>query len=295
MKTALIVNPVSGQGRSLRILPRTVVWCRNQGIDFMHYTTEQPGDGTRLARLARLEGAERLIVLGGDGTVNEVGQALIGSEAVMGVLPGGSGNDFLKMLVKERTLEAALQAAFLGKPRAIDVGLLSGRPFFNTVGIGFDAEVAALAKQSKALSGIMRYLSAVFQVWRNLRSYPLDLEIDNVKFSQTVTLICIGNGRSSGGGFFLTPQARLDDGLFDICVMDKLPRRQIFNYLPRALKGTHVRLEGVRIYRSRKIVVRSAGGFPVHIDGEPLPEPLEKLEIMLDRRKINVAMADGMP
>jgi YegS/Rv2252/BmrU family lipid kinase len=291
MKTALIVNPVSGHGRSVSLLPDVAEWSRKQGVEFKLYTTSASGDGIRLARLAALDGAERVVVLGGDGTINEVGQALAGTQVGLGVLPGGSGNDFLKMLTQKRDIETALTTAFRGNLYPIDVGSVNGKPFLNAVGVGFDAEVAARAAEQKSPAGFPGYLLAVFRVWRAFRPFELEIELDQLKLTQTVTLVCVGNGRSTGGGFHLNPTARLDDGLLDVCIIQALPKAKIFAYLPRALKGTHVRLEGVRLYRSRRIVIRSKADFPVHLDGEVMP-PIGKLEIVLDSRKIKVAADD---
>jgi YegS/Rv2252/BmrU family lipid kinase len=290
MKTALIVNPASGHGRSLSLLPKTVKWCQDNQIEFKLYTTAEPGDGVRLGRIARLDGHERIVVLGGDGTVNEVGQTVAGTDIVLGVLPAGSGNDFYKMLGKHRDFTHALKTAFQGNYALADVGMVNGRLFFNAVGAGFDAYVAARAAEQRALTGFLNYLWAVFKVWRVFQPLALDIELDQLKLSQSVTLVSVGNGRSTGGGFYLTPAARLDDGLFDICLIQGVPKRKIFSYLPRALKGTHVRLEGVRIYRSRRVVIRSKGSFPVHVDGEVMPGEQNKLEITVENRKLKVAV-----
>ena len=289
MKTALIVNPASGRGKSLSLLPKVIDWCTKQKIEFKLMTTSGPGDATRLARAARFDGFERIVVLGGDGTINEVGQAICGTDIVLGIIPAGSGNDFFKMISRRRRQDEHLKIAFYGLPRKVDVGLVNGRPFFNAVGVGFDAEVAAIAAKSKFLSGIWVYLAAVFKVWRTFTPFPVDVEIDHLKINQAITLVCVGNGRSTGGGFYLAPQAAFDDELFDVCIIEGIPKMKIFSYLPRALKGTHVRLPGVRIYRSRRVVIKSGARLPVHIDGEVVAEPPEKLEIMFDRRKLNVA------
>lgn len=292
MKAGIIVNPVSGRGKSLGLLPKVIAWCQNEGIEFRIYPTTEVGDGANQARIALQAGFERIVVLGGDGTINEVGGALFETEAVMGVLPGGSGNDFIKMLGKKVDFKESLKIAFLGLPHEVDVGLANGRPFFNVVGIGFDAQVAAEASKSKSLSGIWVYLKAVLKVLRKYRPVPLEIELDRLKLTQNVTLVSVGNGRASGGGFFLTPQAKFDDGLFDICLMEFLPKSRVFSVLPRALRGTHVRLDGVRVYRSRRIVIKSTEGFPVHIDGEAQPELLDKLEITMDKRKLKVSIAE---
>lgn len=291
MKIALIVNPVSGRGRSLGLLPKVVAWSKKNNIQFRTLTTQQAGDGVKLGRLALGERHDRIVVLGGDGTINEVGQAMAGTPCVMGVLPGGSGNDFFKMLGNGKDLQMAIRTAFLGDGQPIDIGLANGRPFFNAVGIGFDAEVAARAMESKIFSGTWVYLSAVFKVLKKFKPYEFNIELDQFKLTEPVTLSCVGNGRWTGGRFMLTPQAHLDDSLFDICIIEGVPRRRIFRYLPRAIKGTHIRLEGVRMFRSRKVVVRSKEKFPVHIDGE-VATSMEKLEIVLDKRKLIVAFAD---
>jgi len=290
MKTALIVNPASGHGKSISLLPRVVKWCQNNRVEFKLYTTAEPGDGVRLGRIARLDGCERMVVLGGDGTINEVGQTIAGTDIILGVLPAGSGNDFYKMLGQHRNFEHALKTAFMGNHIQADVGSVNGRLFFNAVGSGFDAYVAAKASEQRMLTGFINYLWAVFKVWKVFKPLTLDIELDQLKLTQSVTLVCVGNGRSTGGGFYLTPTARFDDGLFDICIIQGLSKAKIFAYLPRTMKGKHVRLEGVRIYRSRRVIIRSQERFPVHVDGEIMNDSRNKLEITIDSRKIKVAV-----
>lgn len=292
MRMALILNPAAGRGRSLDILPRVISWARKQKITFDFFSTAGPGDAVRLVRLCKFRRMERIIVLGGDGTVNEVGSALLDSNIVLGVIPAGSGNDFYRMLGNNGRLESGFKTAFFGEPKLVDVGLINGRPFFNSVGIGFDAEVARQASRStRRLPGIMVYLSAIFKTLPHLKPIDVDLELDKFRTETRATLVCVGNGRSSGGGFILTPQARIDDGLFDICLIEPLPRRRIFTYLPRTLKGTHVRLPGVRVFRSKRIAIRSPMKLPVHIDGEALGDGIDDMEFFMDSRKLNVAMA----
>lgn len=292
MKTAVIFNPAGGRGRSLDILPKVVAWAEKQNVAFELFTTTRPGDGVRLAKLCKFKRFEQVIVIGGDGTINEVGSVLKGTGIVMGVIPGGSGNDFYKMLGNNGRPENGFKTAFFGVPHEVDVGLVNERPFFNTVGIGFDADVALRANLSTGMPGILGYLVAVFQSWRNLEPVELEMKLDKYKFTAKVTLVCIGNGRSSGGGFYLTPQARFDDGLFDICLIEAMPRSKIITYLPRTLNGSHIRLPGVRMYRSRKIVISSHQKFPVHIDGESLAAAIDLAEFTMESKKLKVAVAE---
>ena len=292
MKNAVIVNPVSGQRRSLRILPKLVSWANDRNIEFKVFTTNRPGEATRLARLAMFDGFNRIVVVGGDGTINEVGQATLGSKIPLGIIPGGSGNDLYRMFGGKMSLEESFANAFEGEAHDIDVGVASGNLFFNAIGIGFDAQVAARVPEYKKLTGTLRYLAGVIHVWRHFTPIKLDIELDSVKVSHDVTLVCIGNGRTTGGGFHLTPQALLDDGLFDICIIEGVSKSKIFKYLPRTIKGTHVRLPGVRVFRSRRVVIKASEPFPVHIDGEIMKPYPDKLEITFEKRKLKLAMPE---
>lgn len=291
MKNGVILNPVSGRGRSLRVMPKIIKWADENRQEFELFTTTAPGDGVRLGKLCRFKQFDRVIAVGGDGTVNEVATALAGSDIVLGIIPGGSGNDFYKMLGNNGNRKNGFETAFKGKPRRVDIGLINGRPFFNSVGIGFDAEVARRASQYTAISGMLVYLVAVFQSWRNLKPIEVEIEIDKVKIESKITLLCVGNGRSSGGGFYLTPHADFDDGLLDICIIEALPKSKIFTYLPRTLNGSHVRLPGVKVYRAKKILVSSYREFPIHIDGELVATPVKKTEFRIDTRKLKIATA----
>lgn len=298
MKYAIILNPVSGNGRSLRILPKIIDWAEKRNsadvIDFELFMTIAPGDGIKLARICRFRRFGKVIVVGGDGTVNEVGSELVGSETVMGVIPGGSGNDFYKMLGNDGRLIGGFETAFFGNPHDVDTGLINRRPFFNSVGIGFDAEVAVRASQAKSLSGMPVYLSALLRSLRNLHAIELQIEMDRIRIETKAILVCVGNGRSSGGGFYLTPHASFDDGFFDICIIEAMPKSKVLRYLPRTLNGSHVRLSGVRIYRSKNVAISSNEEFPMHIDGEPVISVnggVKSAEFEMDPRKLKVAVA----
>ncbi|UCC81092.1 MAG: diacylglycerol kinase family lipid kinase [Candidatus Zixiibacteriota bacterium] len=289
MRYAVILNPSSGNGRAFDVLLKLHKWTRKNRIAFEFFSTTGPGDGYKLGRHCRLERFERIIVVGGDGTINEVGSALLGSNITLGIVPGGNGNDFFKMIGTNGSLDHAFHTAFFGKPWAVDVGTINNKPFFNSVGVGFDAEVAEIVDKNENVSGILAYLLAVFKALRNLKPKKVEIDLDGTVLSKEITLICIGNGRSSGGGFYLTPSALIDDGFFDICVIGALSKGRIFRYLPRTLNGSHIRLDGISIYRSRKISIRSRSSLPVHIDGEPLDPSPRQLDFRFNKEKILVA------
>jgi diacylglycerol kinase (ATP) len=292
MRYAVILNPVSGNGKALDILPKLYKWISKNRMEFEFFSTTGPGDGYKLGRYVRRERFDRAVVVGGDGTINEVGSALLGSNTVMGVLPGGKGNDFFKMIGTDGRLDSAFHTAFFGAPHKIDVGIINNKPFFNSVGVGFDAEVAEIVVKNEKASGMWAYLLAVFKAWRNLHPVTIEIELDGTVLRRDITLVCVGNGCSSGGGFYLTPSARVDDGLFDVCVIKRLSRGKIFQYLPRTLNGSHIRLDATAIYRCKKVIVKSRSKLPVHVDGEPLQPSPRKIEFRFNDEKILVAMGN---
>jgi YegS/Rv2252/BmrU family lipid kinase len=248
--------------------------------DFVH--TRAPGQGTGLALQAALEGYERVVAMGGDGTTNEVANGLLqaaeqGREAVLGVIPAGSGNDFAYGVGIPRHLERACQRLADGQLRTVDVVRVTvdGQPriFDNSAGIGYDADVLLETRKITRLRGFLLYLWAVLRVWANNGRwpYPMSITVDGRPLpQQALTLITIANGPRAGGGFFLTPDARIDDGWLDICVAAPVGRLEILWLLPKTLNGTHVHARQITMLRGKRVVVEGARGLPGHMDGEVL-------------------------
>jgi YegS/Rv2252/BmrU family lipid kinase len=280
MRTRLIVNPTSDQGHTLAVLPHINGILGQLSLDFDVVQTEAPGHAVDLTRQAVAEGVERVVAVGGDGTCNEVANGLISiaakeSPAILGLIPSGSGNDWAVAL--GIPLDIALACAVLknGSAHVIDMGRVTVdgtvRFFVNMVGLGLDAEVAQDTRRTTWLRGSPRYLLSVFKVlvagqW----PYPTEFCYNGQQRQQSLVLIAVGNGTRAGGGFLLTPEAKMDDGLFDICHAAQMSRLSLLNLLPKTLKGTHIFDPKVTMARSDKIVVMAANGIPGHIDGETL-------------------------
>lgn len=285
----LVVNPVSGRGKSIDMLPEIDNIFSNIDVKTDIHITENPQQATEIVRIASRCGYKRIAAVGGDGTVNMVAAGLLGTNSILGVIPCGTGNDFFKMLKIDNDLENICRTAAFGDKIDLDVGVINDRPFFNMLGIGFDAEVAKEANKMDSNLGLFTYLSAVFKVWRRFPTFDIKLRIDSYEVDHQVMLVAVGIGRSTGGGFLLTPQALANDGKFDVCVIKKTSRLNIFSILRKVLKGSHVRLPETRVYRCRQLQVSSDKALPIHYEGETFSSSNGRLSIKMSSNKLRVA------
>lgn len=287
----LICNPTAGRGRAGKLLPEVRAFLKNQGVETDVAVTRAAREATTLAAEAVAAGVALVIAMGGDGTLQEVGQGLVAARPSangnadatrLGVIPVGTGNDFAKMLAATPDWRAACTRIANGQTRRVDVGRVNGRVFLNNVGIGFDAQVGIEAQKIHWLRGQAVYLAALARnMLLSYRTPAVSVHLDDEQVKQSITLLTIGNGRCSGGGFWLTPQAEVDDGLFDICLVRGLSKLQMLALVPKAMQGTHVTAEPVRMTRARKVTITSAEPLPVHADGEILYTDAHQLTVEL--------------
>jgi YegS/Rv2252/BmrU family lipid kinase len=196
----------------------------------------------------------------------------VGRDLALGVLPVGSGNDYVKALGIGTDLGRALEVLAAGKVRVVDAGEVNGVRFNNALGVGFDAEVAAGAARAPAyLGGTGRYLWSVGQLLRGFRCHEATLRLDGGEVVVTETiLVAVALGTTSGARFRLAPEARLDDGLFDVVWSEEVSRAEVLRLIPAALGGTVLRHPKVHLARAREVEVELAKEVPAHVDGEIL-------------------------
>ena len=278
-----IVNPRAGRGSGRKILAPLQEQLRKRGAEHAIALTRGPGDATSLARAAA---GSVIVAVGGDGTVNEVANGLSGSGRILGIVPTGSGNDFIKSIGISRNLAQALDVVFSGNVRAVDVGMVqcgngnsSLRCFVNGVGIGFDAAVAARTAEIRHVKGTALYLAAVLQTLRSFSAPVFHLRVDEHRQESRNLLIAVGNGTCAGGGFYLTPDAQVDDGILDLCIVDDLPISKILRLIPKVMRSNHRDAEGVTFMKGRSIALRSDTPFFVHADGEIVGRNVREVEI----------------
>jgi YegS/Rv2252/BmrU family lipid kinase len=268
-----IINPVSGTGADPTVASRRVAMLRDaatrRGIDVEIHLTERAGHARDLATAAVRSGAPLVIAWGGDGTINEVGAALIRTATVLGVVPAGSGNGLAAALAVPRDPAVAVAAAFDGSTSTIDAGMMAGRPFFNIGGVGFDAHIARLFNQrSPGSRGGWPYVT--IGVREGCRYTALDYRVSFDDHPRTVRalLIAFANGREYGLGARIAPQAQLDDGVLDATVVED--RSVIARFLDApylAFAAAH-RARGVTVSQIRKATIEADGPIAFHVDGE---------------------------
>jgi YegS/Rv2252/BmrU family lipid kinase len=271
----LVVNLIAGQGRCKALFPQVKQELDRRGIDYdLHYTNE-PLEATDVARMGIEAGFRCIVAMGGDGTVNEVTNGLVGSEATLAVIPAGTGNDFIRMVGIPSDPRKAIDVLTNGEERRIDLGYVVGnRYFINGVGIGIDAQVARDVLKMERLRGPVAYIvAAVREVFR-FRTFPITVR--GVDWEENLECISVGiaNGKYCGGGFKLAPRAEVDDGLIDLSAIEDFPRLERLVRLPQARKGTHLGLPEVHYRQAEEVTVSSPAKLVAHIDGEPyeLPE-----------------------
>jgi len=246
--------------------------------------TQFAGHGVTLAEEAAADGAEGVVAIGGDGTVNEVVNGLLrvpeAKRPAFGVVPDGTGNDFGFLLgLRPGDLDGAARVLAAGATRVLDAGEVNGRFFANNVGLGFDGSVAEAAAKVRYLKGFAAYLWSVFTVLRTWENFTLTLTADGRTIVGRAFLAAVANGPRSGGGFLLAPEAKPDDGLFDVCRIGDLGKGEALRNLPKAIDGSHVGLPWATILRAREVVLASDRPLTAHVDGNLAtgvahPEPL---------------------
>jgi diacylglycerol kinase (ATP) len=298
-KTKVILNPTAGRGAGAQLSPQIEARLRDDGLDFELATTNAPGHATILAREAVTQGQDLLLAVGGDGTFNEVLNGLMQAGGtpdgvVLGILPIGTGNDMAYGVGLPLDWQQACDVVGRGSSRVLDVGHVRSDDdaalfFGNGVGIGFDAIVNIESRKLKRLRGFPLYFVALMRTLIAYYHAPVTtIDIDGEAIVQNSLMISVMNGRRFGGGFYMTPEACMDDGLFDLCITGKVARPKMVGFVPRFMRGTHVTDRRVTMTQGRRISVAYETPWAAHVDGEIYGLGARQLEIELLPQRLRV-------
>jgi YegS/Rv2252/BmrU family lipid kinase len=274
-----IHNPHSKHGErteAVRLLERTL-----EGR-FPWQRTTAPGEAALIAREAAASGAEAIVAVGGDGTVHEIINGLMSLSPLdrpkLGILPVGGGNDFAFAARLPTDLQKALDVILRGRTMIADVGTIDiGRGITywnNTLGLGFDARVVVRSRRFRSLKGRALYvMSSLATLLTEHEPFEIELALDTHRFRERVLMLTLGNGPREGGGFYTTPNSRIDDGHFEMLLAKPVSRLTMLAMLPRVLKGTHLSSSAFFTRTFARLTVSSNKPLVIHADGEILAVP----------------------
>lgn len=284
---AIIYNPFSGKRIAERTAGQIQRMLSMRGEETTLYPTQAEGDGVNQARRALEDGCPNIVCIGGDGTLSEIVGAVAGSEAVLYIVPTGTGNDFARVLGLPHDPMKAFAAQLDGVQARIDCGKVNGRPFLNVAGSGFDVEVLRVMEEFKKIyPGPKAYRKAVFSTLEKFEAFEADISIDGRAFEHVrTTIIEIANGQYIGGGMHVAPGAKPDDGLFNVVIVKKVPRWSVPLLLPLFIIGAHVHLPIARVLSAKKVVLR-APEMVAEVDGQLEQMDQAEFEIMPGALKI---------
>jgi YegS/Rv2252/BmrU family lipid kinase len=267
----LIVNPSAGRGRAARLLPRVEAALRARGMAFRVERTHSLAHARELAR-ETLESGEVAAGMGGDGLLGAVAGELRGTDGVLGVLPGGRGNDFARKLGIGTDPELACDVLAGGRERAIDVADAGGKTYLGIASAGFDSDVQDIANATRVPLGEMIYVYATLRALRAWRHAHWQVVIDGDARSFTGYSVAVANSGVFGGGMYLVPDASLDDGLLDVVLTGECPKPRYLASLPKVFKGTHTDSEDLTFLRAREVAFHADRPFRAYADGDPIAD-----------------------
>ncbi|MDQ6828676.1 MAG: YegS/Rv2252/BmrU family lipid kinase [Gemmatimonadota bacterium] len=269
---------IHGERAGNPALRHLVEWVRGKGHDVDPRVTWERGDGVRLAREAAMAGADIVVAIGGDGTVNEVVNGLAQAAAnkpgaprpSLGIVPFGTANDFARQAgIPSDDPDHAMDFILQRKPVLVDTGEMNGRRFLNvsTAGVGAEA-TAETPAEAKASLGPLAYAITGARKLGTLEPYRAKFTAPGFELESEFLLFAVGNARSTGGGTLITPRATVTDGLLDLCVVEAMPIGAFARLLLRLKKGEHLDDEGVHYRQLPSLTVRASVPISVNLDGE---------------------------
>jgi diacylglycerol kinase (ATP) len=274
VRLKLLYNPTAGRGRAKRHIDEATAYLRAHGADVDCATSESAAHLSRLAKEASESAYDRVVVCGGDGTLNLAVRELDLERGTLALLPFGSGDDFARVTGVPRDVAGACNVVLRGEAREVDVALANGTRYLGVAGLGFDSEVAKFANERvKFLRGSAVYFYATLRILGRFTPRSVRILTPEGERREEIMFAVVGNSRQYGGGVRIVPDAVIDDGVLDLCIVHKTSRFQLVKTLPLAYSGAHVKSPFVETGRVTEIRFEHQGApMDVYADGERITE-----------------------
>ncbi|MFZ0091147.1 MAG: diacylglycerol kinase family protein [Solirubrobacteraceae bacterium] len=272
MTLSLIVNPFAGRGRAGRKLGEVEATLSGLGLEHHVEPTRSLSHARELARAAAAAG-ETAVAFGGDGLIGAVADGLRDDDGVLGILPGGRGNDFARMLGIPRDVASACSVLVGGRERRLDLGRVDATTFIGIASCGFDSVANRIANDTTFIAGNLVYVYGALGALLRWRPATFTIRLDDgAPRSVTGYTVVAANSRYYAGGMMMAPGAALEDGLLDVVIIADMPKATFARRLPSVFRGRHGRYPQVEMLRGAKLEIAASRPFTVYADGDPIAE-----------------------
>ncbi len=268
LKIAFIVNPFSGMGKHLGIEQAILKYLDRKKFDYRISFTERPHHAKELSEQAISDNCDVIVAVGGDGTVNEVAQPIVGTNRMLGIIPSGSGNGLARHLNIPIDSEKAIRLLNGLNSKSIDAVEVNNQFFVSIAGVGFDARVAKKYAGQKQ-RGFLKYFQIVFLEYFRYRPRKFTMTVNGKKITRKALFISFANSDQFGYNTTIAPGAKIDDGLIDICIMKKVPLWKIMLVVPLLFTKKINRSPYMEIIRANIVDIRQKKK-TINLDGEPI-------------------------
>lgn len=269
MKILVITNPLAGAGKALRLLPKIRQWLPASHHEFSFSTTRSPDEIRSEIRNAPVQGIEALLLIGGDGTVHQALPAIAETRIPFGFLPCGRGNDFARNIGLSTNLRDNCSIPSNPSFHQIDLPRINNIPFVAVAYVGFDAEVNRLANDGRGyFGGTLGYIVCMLKTLKNFRPFEVEITIDDHTWKERVMMVTVANGPFYGGGMKIAPDANMNDGVLDICIVKEISKSELLWQFPKVFKGTHIYHPRIMMKSGRRIRLVSDKHHDIFADGE---------------------------
>lgn len=277
----MIVNPAGGSGRTMTALPEIEAILRRHKLKYEFHFTQEPLHAVDLVK-ELIDDFDVVVAIGGDGTINEIINGLPDFDKPFGMIPIGTGNDFARSCcIPHDSIEDAVKILLANDTKRVDLGVVNGRRFINVLGMGFEGQASDAGRKLTFIKGSFKYLLGIAWTLIVYKRIPMKITGLNQPIDEDIFLVSVGNGWNVGGGLRLSPKAKLDDGLFDVCLVRDITRRRVVMNFTKLADGTIDSLEEISIIQTNSLKIESPIPIPLHLDGEELSGDRRVLEISM--------------
>lgn len=292
-KILVIINPVAGKGKTVEIIPKIKEKfdCIRDIIEYKIVLSNFAGEITSIARMHYDMGYKEFIAVGGDGTLSELINGFdlpIDPDIKIGIIPLGTGNDFVKNIFTDPKIDEIIDAIIQDKTMLVDLGIVNKYKFINVCSFGIDGPIIKdTDKFKKILPGKLAYLFSTLKAGLSFKPKEVHVQIDGEAYTGNMILIAIANGKYFGGGMNICPNASLDDGMFDICMVKDVSTAKFMREISKVYSGRLSEVEEVKYYKGREINIEVSGGsYLINIDGNLVGSTPVKIELVSKAMKV---------